>query len=135
MVRQCVIEGKVVPLVVGHRHRSLPSVRFSGQMAVHPVIAGPSVPAVVSARPLVLDVVGALALVRCGRHGRIHPVRQQRVGETGGRGRLAVGLLEGADPSGSGAVVEATHPLVGPEVVVEGTILLDEDDDVTDIGQ
>ncbi len=71
------------------------------------------------------DVVGA-----CGvRLGRIEMEWQQYSGRRV-RGICRVGLLECRTLVG-----ESTHAAVASEIMVEGTIFLDEDDDVLDVSQ
>jgi hypothetical protein len=112
--------------------------RITDQVPGDPLVEAAAVPHGVLVGPLVADVVGALTLLWRGRGGG------DVEGEQGvwGTRDAARGVALPEDPRAvvtraepNRAIVEAAHSLVPPEVVVERTVLLDEDDDVLDVGE
>src|ERR1035437_8183262 len=106
------------------------------EVACDPPVEAAVVPHRVLVGPLVADVVGALALLRRRRCGG-DVEGEKRVGSAGDAAR-GVCLLEDGGALDTGAhahraIVIAAHALVATEVVVEGAVLLDEDDDVLDV--
>ena len=89
-------------------------------------VHGAVVPALVLGSPAVIEVAGAFAV-----SARRVQVEGQHDPERGASGVGGVGL--GEDAKGVGrVVVETEHPFVGPEVVVEGSVLLHDEDHVFD---
>ena len=117
--------------VVAHGERAVEGA-LDGDVAAHEAVHPATVPVPVLRSPAVVDVVRALAAPGAVEVERIEvvPVETGRVSR----------LREHREPA---AVVEhrhrrvgeAPHPSVAAEVVVEGAVLLDEDDDVLDVAE
>ena len=116
-----VIVGQIGARVVAHREDGVTRIdgKTRGDEAIHRTV----VPALMLRDPVVGDVVGAGGI---GLRG-VEVEGQQYAG--GGTGGIAgIGLIEG------GALIgESADASVAAEVVIEGAILLDEDDDVIDV--
>lgn len=122
-VGESVVEGKIGASVIAHGEHGV--VRVDGNVRSDETVHSADVPALVLGNPIVSNVVGAGG-VACGSIEMEGKKRSD--GSDGGVGRI--GLLK------SGAFVrEAANAAVATEVVVEGAIFLNEDDDVLDIGK
>jgi len=122
-VGQRVVEGQVRACVVAHRERAVVHA-LGDEVLAHEAVHPAAVPTAVLRPPVVREVVGALAV-----GARVEMERQQPAAVArDGVARLGEG-------GASGRVVEPAHAAIGAEVVVEGPVLLDEDDDVVDVGQ
>jgi len=122
-VGEGVVEGKIGASVIAHGEHSV--VRVDGNVRSDETVHGAVVPALVLGNPIVRNVVSAGG-VGCG--GVEMKGEKRSDGSDGRVGRI--GLLKG------GAFVrETANAAVVAEVVVEGTIFLNEDDDVLDIGK
>src|SRR6266436_4543158 len=118
-----VVKRKVGAGVITHGEDGI--VGIDREARGHKAIHCAAVPALVLWHPVVRDVVGAC----CVRLGGVEMEWQQYAGRWV-RGICRVGLLECRT-----LVRESTHAAVASEIMVEGTIFLDEDDDVVDVSQ
>ena len=122
-VGEGVVKGKIGTSVIAHREHGV--IRVDGNVGSDETVHGAVVPALVLWNPIVRNVVSTGG-VGCGS---VEMKRKQRSdGSDGGVGRIR--LLEGR-----AFVRKAANAAVASEIVVEGTIFLDKDDDVLDIGK
>ncbi len=137
-VRQRVVERQVVAREVAHRRGEVVDT-VGGQVRADEVVHRAAVPRVVLCRPLVTDVVRGGAVLG-GRVLDEMERLEEHVGIDADAGSVAVLLPDRRVLAPDGVahdvgVGEPPHPRHPAEVVVEGPVLLHEDDDVADVSQ
>jgi len=129
-VRQRVVVGQVGTGVVAHREQPGTGALVLGRgVGADERVHGATAAAEVLGQPVVGQVGGALAEAR-----RRVEVEGELAADRMTAGVARVGLGE-RPQTVAGMVIEATHPLVAAEVVVERPVLLHEEDHVFDGAQ
>jgi hypothetical protein len=130
-VGERVVEGQVGAGVVAHGQRPAGGA-VDGEVAAHEAVEPAAVPVSVLRPPAVADVVGALAVVEAVQPEWMEMAAAHATGVPGlGENRQPAAVAERRHRR----VGEAAHPAQGPQAVVEGAVLLHQDDDVLDVGE